>query len=130
MKATSARMRPLAKARARLPEPHDLAARVKAGLPLSEFDALRRQLGLTVEDLADRIGISIATLSRRRRTGEPLDPGHSDRLLRYARLLRLATDLYNGDEQAARTWLRKPARALGGERPLDHAGTEVGAREV
>jgi putative toxin-antitoxin system antitoxin component (TIGR02293 family) len=130
MKAVSARMRPLAKGRGRALLPRELAARVKAGLPLAEFDALRKQLGVTVEDLADRIGISIATLSRRRRTGEPLDPGHGDRLLRYARLLRLATDLYDGNEESARTWLRKPARALGGERPLDHAGTEIGAREV
>jgi putative toxin-antitoxin system antitoxin component (TIGR02293 family) len=130
MKAASARIRPLAKARGRALSLRELAARVKAGLPLSEFDALRRELDVTVEDLADRIGISIATLSRRRRTGEPLDPGHSDRLLRYARLLQLATALYNGNEEAGRTWLRKPARALGGERPLDHAGTEIGARAV
>lgn len=109
---------------------HDVVARVKAGLPVAEFDALRDLLGLTVEDMADRIGISIATLSRRRRTGEPLDAGQSDRLLRYARLFRQATDLHNGDEEAARLWLRKPARALGGETPLDHAGTEMGAREV
>ena len=125
-------MKTLVKAQARgrsLPT-QDVAARVKAGLPLSEFDALRELLDLTVEDLAGRIGISIATLSRRRRTAEPLDPGHSDRLLRYARLLRVATQLYNGDESAARSWLRKPARALAGETPLDHADTEMGAREV
>lgn len=123
-------MRPLAKTHSRALRPRDMAAMVKAGLPLTEFDALRALLGLTVEDLATRIGISIATLSRRRRTGEALDPGHSDRLLRYARLFRIATELYNGDEEAARTWLRKPARALDGETPLDHADTEIGAREV
>lgn len=125
-------MKTLVKAQARgraLPS-HAVAARVKAGLPLAEFDALRELLGLTVEDLAGRIGISIATLSRRRRTGEPLDPGHSDRLLRYARLLRAATQLYNGDDVAARAWLTKPARALAGETPLDHADTEMGARAV
>lgn len=125
-------MRTLVKAQARghaLPS-HDLAARVKAGLPLAEFDALRELLGLTVDELAGRIGISIATLSRRRRSGESLDPAHSDRLLRYARLWRAATQLYNGDEGAARTWLRKPARALAGDAPLDHADTEMGARAV
>lgn len=125
-------MRTLVKshARGRALRTQDVVARVKAGLPPAEFDALRELLGLTVEDLAGRIGISIATLSRRRRTGDPLDAGHSDRLLRYARLFRVATDLYNGDEESARAWLRKPARALDGETPLDHAGTEMGAREV
>ena len=108
----------------------EAAARVKAGLPVTELDALRELLGLTVENLAGKIGISIATLSRRRQRRQPLDAGHSDRVLRYARLFRLAADLHDGDEVAAREWLSKPARALDGETPLEHAETEAGAREV
>lgn len=108
----------------------EAAARVKAGLPVAELDALRKLLGLTVENLAARIGLSIATLSRRRQGGQRLDAGHSDRVLRLARLFRLATELHDGDEDAARAWLSKPARVLDGETPLDHAQTEVGAREV
>jgi putative toxin-antitoxin system antitoxin component (TIGR02293 family) len=132
MKATAARTRILVKAHAkgRPLRAGEAAARVKAGLPMAELDALRELLGLTVENLAGRIGVSIATLSRRRQSGEPLDAGHSDRVLRLARLFRLAAELYDGDEDAARAWLRKPARALDGETPLDHAETEAGAREV
>lgn len=103
---------------------------VRAGLPVAEFDALRALLGITAEGLAEKVGLSIATLSRRRQSGEPLDAGLSDRLLRFARLFRLATELHDGDEDAAREWLAKPARALDGETPLEHADTETGAREV
>jgi putative toxin-antitoxin system antitoxin component (TIGR02293 family) len=71
-----------------------------------------------------------ATLSRRRRKHEPLDAAHSDRVMRYARLFRLATELHDGDEAAARAWLVSPARALDGETPLNFADTEAGAREV
>jgi putative toxin-antitoxin system antitoxin component (TIGR02293 family) len=106
------------------------AARIKAGLPIAEFDALREVLGLTVENLAARVGVSIATLSRRRQSGERLDAALSDRLLRFARLFRLAAELHDGDAEAAREWLTRPARALDGETPLDHAATEAGAREV
>lgn len=132
MKARAAPSRGLVKAHAkgRPLRAGEAAARVKAGLPVAEFDALRALLGLTAEGLAGKIGISIATLSRRRQTGRPLDAGHSDRLLRFARLLKLATELHDGDEQAARAWLGKPARALDGETPLDHAETEAGARDV
>lgn len=132
MKATTIRTAPLIKAHAqgRPLRPGEAAARVKAGLPVAEFDALRELLGLSVERLADKIGISIATLSRRRRSRQPLDAGRGDRLLRFARLFRLAAELHGGDEAAARDWLRKPARALDGETPLDHADTEAGAREV
>ena len=132
MKATSAPAKTLVTAhvRGRPPRAAEVTARVRAGLPVAEFDALRELLGLSVEGLAAKIGISIATLSRRRQSGQPLDAGHSDRLLRFARLFRLAAELYDGDEAAARDWLRKPARALDGETPLDHADTEAGAREV
>lgn len=132
MKATAARTRILVKAHAkgRPLRAGEVAARVKTGLPVAELDALRELLGLTMENLAGRIGISIATLSRRRHSDQPLDADHSDRVLRFARLFRLASELHDGDEDAARAWLSKPARALGGETPLDHAETEVGAREV
>jgi putative toxin-antitoxin system antitoxin component (TIGR02293 family) len=132
MKATAARTKILVKAHAkgRPLRAGEAAARVKANLPVAELDALRALLALTVENLAGRIGISIATLSRRRHSGQRLDAGHSDRVLRFARLFRLAAELYDGDEEAARAWLSKPARALDGETPLDHAETEAGAREV
>ena len=132
MKATVARTRILVKAHAkgRPLRAGEAAARVKAGLPVAELDALRELLGLTAENLAGRIGISIATLSRRRHSSQRLDVGHSDRVLRFARLFRLASELHDGDEEAARAWLRKPARALDGETPLDHATTEAGVREV
>jgi putative toxin-antitoxin system antitoxin component (TIGR02293 family) len=117
-------------ARGRAVPAAEAVAQVRAGLPVGELDALRELLGVTVEALAAKVGISIATLSRRRRRSERLDVGQSDRVLRYARLFRQAVALHDGDEDAARAWLKSPARALGGETPLEHAETEVGVREV
>jgi putative toxin-antitoxin system antitoxin component (TIGR02293 family) len=67
-------------------DPAAMIDRIMSGLPVLEFDALRELLGLTVEDMARKIGISVATLSRRRQHREPLDPAHGDRIMRYARL--------------------------------------------
>jgi putative toxin-antitoxin system antitoxin component (TIGR02293 family) len=128
MKGNPVRARTFVKAHAKGRRVH--VRQVRAGLPVAEFDALRELLGVTAEGLAQKVGLSIATLSRRRQSGEPLDAALSDRLLRFARLFRLATELHDGDEDAAREWLAKPARALAGETPLDHADTETGAREV
>jgi len=128
MKANPVRARTLVKAHAKGRRID--ARQVRAGLPVADFDALRELLGVTAESLAQKVGLSIATLSRRRQSGEPLDAALSDRLLRFARLFRLATALHDGDEDAAREWLAKPARALDGETPLDRADTETGAREV
>ena len=132
MKATAVRSKTLVGGHgyARRPDARITVARIKAGLPVKEFDALRGLLGLTVEALSEKVGISIATLSRRRRGSKVLDPEHGDRIMRFARLYRLAVDLYDGDAAAARSWLSKPARALGGRPPIDFADTEAGAHEV
>ena len=51
-----------------------VAARVKAGLPVDEFDALRELLDLTVERLAGKIGVSTA---RRRSITPTPRPGRA-----------------------------------------------------
>jgi putative toxin-antitoxin system antitoxin component (TIGR02293 family) len=112
----------------REPEAPYLITRVRDGLPMAEFQALCEMLGLSEERLAALLGMSRATLHRRKKTGH-LDRMESDRLVRYARLFsRAATAL--GGAEGARSWLTSPAVAFHGERPLDYADTEIGAREV
>jgi putative toxin-antitoxin system antitoxin component (TIGR02293 family) len=132
MKASAVRTKTLVgrHTHARRPDVATTVACVRAGLPVREFDALRALLGLSVEELARRVNISVATLSRRRRSGKALDCSHSDRIIRFARLYRLAFDLYDGNQEASRSWLTKPARALDGQTPLNFADTEAGAHEV
>jgi putative toxin-antitoxin system antitoxin component (TIGR02293 family) len=110
--------------------PAEMVDRVLRGLPVGEFDALRGLLGLSVEEMAAKIGISVATLSRRRVKKQALDRDHSDRLMRYARLYWQVVDYFEGDPATARAWLRRPACSLAGRSPLDFAETELGAREV
>ncbi len=116
--------------RATTPDPGPTATveKLKRGLPMIEFDTLCKLLGLTGEGLADHLSISRSTLLRRRKAGH-LDMLESDRLLRYARLFGRAAEVL-GSEEAARGWLRTPARALAYATPLTFSETEVGAREV
>jgi putative toxin-antitoxin system antitoxin component (TIGR02293 family) len=110
------------------PEAAYMIEKVRDGLPLSEFYALQEMLGLSEERLAGLLGLSRATLHRRK-LGGTLDRAASDRLVRYARLLSRAESAL-GSPAAARSWLAAPAVAFHGECPLDFADTEVGAREV
>ena len=64
---------------------------------------------------------------------EPCDhlrPDESDRLLRASRLFCRTLEFFEGDEVAARQWLRSPQPAVGGAIPLQLAETEMGTREV
>lgn len=42
------------------------------------------------------------------------------------KLMKLATDLMQGDEKYAEHWLNSPARSLGGVTPFEHAKTVEG----
>jgi putative toxin-antitoxin system antitoxin component (TIGR02293 family) len=110
------------------PRADSLIERIRAGLPVSEFDTLRGLLGIPAEELSGYLNISRSTLIRRRRSGR-LAPDESDRVIRFARLFGMTADVLGGHDEA-RAWLRQPARALGGAVPLAFAETEAGAREV
>jgi putative toxin-antitoxin system antitoxin component (TIGR02293 family) len=110
------------------PEAPYLINRVRDGLPMAEFHSMREMLGISEERLAALLGMSRATLHRRKKSGH-LDRAESDRLVRYARLFSRASVALGG-AAGARSWLVAPARAFQGECPLDFADTEIGAREV
>jgi putative toxin-antitoxin system antitoxin component (TIGR02293 family) len=112
----------------REPEAPYVISRVREGLPLVEFHSAREMLGLSEERLGALLGMSRATLHRRKKSGH-LDRAESDRLVRYARLFSRASEALGG-AVGARSWLSAPARAFQGECPLDFADTEIGAREV
>jgi putative toxin-antitoxin system antitoxin component (TIGR02293 family) len=108
--------------------PAMLIGKLKAGLPMQELDELRRGLDLPMDKLAPRLGISKATLHRRKTAGK-LDSAESDRVVRFARLLGKAVRVMESVEHGRR-WLNSPQVGLGGATPLEYAETEVGAREV
>ena len=106
----------------------DLIAAIHNGLPTDRFDALLTALDIPAGALADILSISQSTLSRRRRRGY-FDRDESERLVRIGLLVVRAVEVMETLENA-RKWLTEPARALGGEIPLQYASVEPGAREV
>lgn len=119
---------PSGKSLASPPTASMLIEALKTGFVIEELEILRASLGLPMDRLAPMLGISKATLHRRKATGR-LDPAESDRVLRFARLMGKAIEVLETEENA-RSWLTAPQYGLGGAVPLEYAGTEVGAREV
>jgi putative toxin-antitoxin system antitoxin component (TIGR02293 family) len=106
----------------------DAIKSIEAGLRFDELDTLRVSLGVPMQSLADKLGISKATLQRRKVQGR-FDAAESDRLVRLARLVGLAIEVMETEDNA-RLWLSSSQAGLGGAIPLDYAKTEIGAREV
>jgi putative toxin-antitoxin system antitoxin component (TIGR02293 family) len=84
--------------------------------------------GLTLKELSAALDLSPRSLQRRRQQGR-LARCESDRLYRLARIVALAKQ-YIGDDATATRWLKRPNRALGGDKPLELIDTELGARAV
>lgn len=120
--------RPAGKIAASAFTPSKLIKVIQTGLPVWELGELQASLAVPMERLAPMLGISKATLHRRK-TGGRLAPAESDRVVRFARLLGKAVEVMESEENARR-WLTSPQFGLGGAVPLDYARTEVGAREV
>jgi putative toxin-antitoxin system antitoxin component (TIGR02293 family) len=102
--------------------------RIRTGLSFRAAQQLQKALGVSLEQLAAVLGMSRATLHRRKTQGR-LAETESERLVRYQQLLKKAVTVFGGEEKA-REWLTHPQAALGQAVPIDFAQTEIGAREV
>ena len=107
----------------------ELIASIKRGLEYGSMEHFIRKANLQRDEAIEFVGISPRTLVRRKEQGR-LSPDESDRLVRAARIISRAQQLFEGDATAANRWLRTSQPALGGATPMEYAGTEAGAREV
>ena len=107
---------------------HRQIERIHAGLSFRAVQNLQKALDMPMEKLASVLGMSRATLHRRKIQGK-IDKEESEKLVRYQRLLKKAEDVF-GDAKGAREWLTNKQAGLGNAVPLEFAKTEIGAREV
>ena len=107
---------------------HQQIKRIQSGLSFRAVQNLQKALGLPLEKVASVLGMSRATLHRRKIQGK-IDKEESEKLVRYQRLLKKAEEVF-GDAPSARQWLTQKQTGLGGAVPLEFARSEIGAREV
>ncbi len=107
---------------------HQQIGQIHAGLSFRAVQNLQKALDVPMEKVASVLGMSRATLHRRKIQGK-IDKEESEKLVRYQRLLKKAEGVF-GDATAAREWLTNKQAGLGNAVPLEFAKTEIGAREV
>lgn len=112
-------------------EPSQMIAQ---GVPVTAVVRLKQLTGLSEEEMAQTVGISRRTLSRRIQqtklnATKRLSAVESDRLYRLALIVAKAVDVF-GDEATALYWLKEPLAALQNQTPLEAIKTEPGVRQV
>ncbi|PVV06403.1 MAG: hypothetical protein B6D77_15860 [gamma proteobacterium symbiont of Ctena orbiculata] len=103
--------------------------RIKKGLKYSAITQLEEALHTSQKEIAQVLSIPPSTLQRRKKAGL-LQTDESDRVVRLASLKDAVVAMMRGNDEAAVAWLHTPLDILGGESPLEHASTELGARDV
>lgn len=107
---------------------------IAEGFPVAAVARLKQLTGLSEEEMAQTVGMSRRTLSRRIQQAnldatKRLSAVESDRLYRLARIVAKAADVF-GDETTALSWLKEPLSALRGQTPLEVVKTEPGVQQV
>ena len=108
-----------------LGEPEQVIERTRKGLPAQTIDFLAGVLALSRSAFLDVVRIPLSTAERRLRTGESLTAEESDRIIRVAKILRRAVEVF-GDEGQAKAWMTDSVSSLGGRSPLSLLDTMEG----
>lgn len=102
---------------------------IRSGLPFDYVSGLQELLNLTDDEAALLIGRSRRTYSRYRNDNRDLGAPEAERVVRLARLVALAAEVFGSIEEA-RSWMREPNLALRGRAPIKLAETAPGASIV
>lgn len=106
-----------------------LQAALREGVPYHVFERLAEATGFSQQGLRGIAGIARSALQRRAREGR-FSQAEGDRLYRIAEVYSAAVELHGGDKGTARDWLSRPAKGLGGTRPIDMLQTMLGSEQV
>ncbi len=106
----------------------DWVTLVRQGLPTSVVDEVTKAVQLTQAELSAALGIPERTLIRRKKEGV-LSPEESTKLLRLARVMQRAVEVFE-DPESAIDWLKTANRSLGGFSPLALLDTDIGTESV
>ncbi|TVP60319.1 MAG: DUF2384 domain-containing protein [Halomonadaceae bacterium] len=106
-----------------------LVQEIRTGFPFARFDELVSHIQMNKKELASRLRIPGSTLMRREKSGR-FTSEESDRIYRLTKIIKASEDLFEGDTAAARDWLTRPAKALGGQCPIDMIATSAEAQMV
>ena len=102
---------------------------MREGIDTETLDWLRDWLHVSDADLNEVLRISRSTRRRREESGT-LTHEESDRVANVLCAIVKAIEYFEGDETAARHWMKHAAPSLGGETPLRHCDTAIGAQRV
>lgn len=103
----------------------DVIARMRSGTPARTIPHIASTLGISQDKLFELLDLPKSTVKGRISANGMLSSTEQDRVYRAEKVLARAVQVLE-DEDAARAWLNRENRSLGGEVPLALLDTEPG----
>jgi putative toxin-antitoxin system antitoxin component (TIGR02293 family) len=103
---------------------------IVAGVEPSIVPKLAGLIGESARAVCALIGISQSTLVRKTAASSPLSTEQGARVYYVVLALDAALSLNEGDIVKCISWLNRPARGLGGEKPVNVLSTAMGVQAV
>ena len=112
-------------------QPVDAHMRILAGFSSGIVAKLSSEIQIDEMVICQWVGISRATYHRKKKEDNTVfSVEQSGKIYMLIKLLDVAMPLFNEDVTAVIQWLKSPARALGGECPLQMLSTPTGVEAV
>lgn len=112
-------------------QPVDAHKRILAGFSSDIVAKLSSEIHIDERVLCQWVSISRANYHRKNKEEKKvLSVAHSVKIYTLVKVLDAAISLFDGDISVVIKWLNSPARALGGERPLQMLSTPTGVEAV
>ena len=112
-------------------QPMEAHVKIMSGFPSEIVAKIALETALDEATICKTVGISRTTLHRRSKdAAQSFSPEQRGKLYLFARVMDAAMRLFGQDKAAAMSWLNSPARALGGERPMDMLTSPTGVEAV
>jgi putative toxin-antitoxin system antitoxin component (TIGR02293 family) len=103
----------------------EVISKMRSGTPARTIAGIASSLGLSQDRLFDLLRLPKSTVKGRISSDGKLSATEQDRVYRAGKVLSRAVQVLE-DEEAAKAWLSRHNRSLGGEVPLALLDTEVG----
>lgn len=103
---------------------------IVAGVEPSIVPKLAGLIGESARAVCDLVGISQSTITRKIATCSPLSTEQGARVYGVVLALDAALSLHEGDIVKCISWLNRPARGLGGEKPVNVLSTAMRVQAV
>ena len=104
---------------------YEIISKMRVGMPARAVPGVASNLGLSQDRLLDLLRLPKSTVKGRISVDGLLSATEQDRVYRAENILSCAVRVLE-DDVAARAWVSRPNRALGGEVPLALLDTEAG----